>query len=65
MKLKKKEYQSVDTLVLSKGNKTLWQEIQRQNVGYRLKERLLRDCTPWDPPHTQISNPDTLVDIPH
>jgi hypothetical protein len=39
MKLKKKEDQSVDTLILlRKGAKYPWEELQRQSVEQRLKE---------------------------
>ena len=44
MKLKKKEDQSVDTLVLlRRGNKIPMEEIQRQSVEQRLRERPSRD----------------------
>jgi hypothetical protein len=39
MKLKKKEDQSVDTLILlRRGNKTPMEELQRQSMEQRLKE---------------------------
>jgi hypothetical protein len=48
MKLKKKEDQSVDTLILlRKGNRYPWKELQRQNVEQRLKELPSRDCPTW------------------
>jgi hypothetical protein len=43
MKLKKKEDQSMDTLVLlRRGTKYSWEEIQRHSVEQRLKERSSR-----------------------
>jgi hypothetical protein len=45
MKLKKKEDQSVGaSVLLRRGNKILKEEIQRQSVEQRLKERPSRDC---------------------
>jgi hypothetical protein len=45
MKLKKKEVQSVDAPVLLRGRtKYSWEEIWRQSVEQRLKERPSRDC---------------------
>ena len=43
MKLKKKEDQSVDASVLFR-TKYSWEEIWRQSVEQRLKERTSRDC---------------------
>jgi hypothetical protein len=50
MKLKKKEDQSVDTLILlRRGNKKYpWEKIQRQSVEQRLKERSSSDCPTWE-----------------
>jgi hypothetical protein len=48
MKLKKKENQSVDTLVfLRRGTKYPWKELQMQSVEQRLKERPSRNCPTW------------------
>jgi hypothetical protein len=45
MKLKKKEDQSVDALVLlRRGNKILMRGNQRHSVEEQLKERPSRDC---------------------
>jgi hypothetical protein len=45
MKLKKKEGQRMDIFILLRsGTKYPWEEIQRQSVEQRLKERLSRDC---------------------
>jgi hypothetical protein len=47
-KLKKKEDQNVGILVLLRGGtKYPWEEIQRQSVEQRLKERPSRDCLTW------------------
>jgi hypothetical protein len=46
-KLKKKEDQSVDTLVLHRRGNKIWAKIQRQNVEQRLKERPSKDCLTW------------------
>jgi hypothetical protein len=63
MKLKKKEDQSMDTLVLlRRGTKYPWEKIQRQSVEQRLKERPSRDCPTWGPSHIQSPNTDTVVD---
>ena len=52
MKLKKKEDQSMDiSILLRRGSKYPWEEIQRQSVEQRLKERPSRDCPTW------VSNP--------
>jgi hypothetical protein len=38
---------------LEEGTKYTWEEIQRQSVEQRLKERLSRDCATWKSiPHT-------------
>ena len=47
---------------LEAGSKYPWEEIQRQSVEQRLKERSSRDCPPRNPPHIQSPNPDTIVD---
>jgi hypothetical protein len=48
VKLKKKEDQSVYTSVLLKrGSKSPWEDMQRQSVEQRLKERPFRDCPTW------------------
>ena len=48
MKHKKKEDQSVDTLVLlERGSKYPWKEIQRESVEQKLKERPSRECPTW------------------
>ena len=47
LKLKKREDQSVDTLILRRGIKISWEEIQRQSVEQRLKESPSRDCLTW------------------
>jgi hypothetical protein len=45
MKLKKKEDQRVDTLILlRRGNKYPWKELQRQSSELRRKEEPSRDC---------------------
>jgi hypothetical protein len=43
-KLKKKEDQSVDTLILLKRGNKIPKELQRQSVEQRLKELPSRDC---------------------
>jgi hypothetical protein len=44
----KKEDQSMDTSVLlEQGEKYPWEEIQKQSVEQRLKERPSRDCPTW------------------
>jgi hypothetical protein len=49
MKLKKEEEQSVDASVLfRKGNKFSQEEIRRQIIEQRLKERPSRDCPTWE-----------------
>ena len=63
VKLKRKEHQSVDTVILLEGgSKCPWGEIQRQIVEQRLRERPFRDCHTWSPSHIQLLNPDTIVD---
>jgi hypothetical protein len=58
IKLKKKEDQSVDTLVLlRRGNKYPWEEIQRQSVEPRLKEWPSRDCPTWGSIPYTVSKP--------
>jgi hypothetical protein len=48
MKLKKKENQNVDaSFLLRRGRKYLREEIGRQSVEQRLKERPSRDCPTW------------------
>jgi hypothetical protein len=48
MKLKKKEYQSVDTSCLVRREiKYSWEKIWRQSVEQRLKERPSRDHSTW------------------
>ena len=61
MKFKKKEDQSVDTLVfLRRGSKILLEEFQRQSVEQRLNERLSRDCPTWGSiPYTEEKKKDT------
>ena len=63
-KLKKKEYQSMNTLfLLRSGNKVPWENIRRQSVELRLKERPSRHCyTPGIPYHIHLPCPDTIVD---
>jgi hypothetical protein len=46
MKLKKKEEQMLWSF-LEGGTKYSWEEIQRQSVEQRLKERPSRDCPTW------------------
>ena len=63
MKLKKKEDQSEGALVLlRRGIKYPWEEIRRQSVEQRLKEKPSRDCPTWDPSHIQLPNLDAIVD---
>jgi hypothetical protein len=58
MKLKKKEDQSMDTLVfLRSGNKIPSEKIQRQNVEQRLKEKPSRDCPTWGSIPYSITKP--------
>ena len=38
------------------------EQIQRQSVEQRLKERPSRDCPMWDPSHIQLPRADTIVD---
>jgi hypothetical protein len=60
MKFKKKEDQSVDTLILlRRGNKISMGSHTEKSVKQRMKERPYREC-PTCPFH--IPNPDTLVD---
>ena len=48
MKLKKKEDQNVGALVfLRKGTKYSQEQLWRQSVGQRLKERPFRECLTW------------------
>jgi hypothetical protein len=48
VKLKKKEDQSVDTKsFLEGGTKYPWEELQRQSVEQRVKDRPSRDCPTW------------------
>jgi hypothetical protein len=48
MKLKKED-QSVDaSVLLRRGTKYSWEEIRRQSVEQRLKERPSRDCPTWE-----------------
>jgi hypothetical protein len=47
---------------LEEGTKYPWEEVQRQSVEQRLKERPSRDCPTWDASHVQSPNPDTIVD---
>jgi hypothetical protein len=49
MKLKKKDNQSMDaSVLLRRGNKIpIREELQRQSVEQRLKERPFRDCPTW------------------
>jgi hypothetical protein len=49
MKLKKKEDQSVSAAVLlRRGRKYSQEEIWKQSVEQRLKERRSRDCPTWE-----------------
>ena len=64
MKLKNKEDQSVDTsILLRRGSKYQWEEILRQSIEKKLKERPFRDCPTGDPSHIQSLKPDTIVDF--
>jgi hypothetical protein len=48
MKLKKKKYKVwILQYFLEGGTKYPWEEIQRQSMELRLKERLSRDCLSW------------------
>jgi hypothetical protein len=48
MKLKKKEDHSVDFMsFLEGGSKYPWEEIQRQSLEQKLKERSSSDCPIW------------------
>jgi hypothetical protein len=48
MKVKKKEDHSVDTSpFLRREIKTPWEEIQRQSMEQKLKERPSSDCPTW------------------
>jgi hypothetical protein len=61
MKLKKKEDQSIDILVLlRREEKDPWEQIQRQSMEQRLKERPSRDCNLGIYPI--YSNQTTIVD---
>jgi hypothetical protein len=66
MKLKNKEEQSVGaSVLLRRGNKYSWEQIWRQRVEQRLKERPSRDCPIWGSipkTQTQSLNPDTIAD---
>ena len=46
---------------LERKTKYPWKKLQRQSVEQRLKEWPSRDY-PWDPPHIQSQNPETIVD---
>jgi hypothetical protein len=62
MKLKKKEHQSVDTLVLLiRGNK-IQEELQKPSVEQRLKERPYRNCPTWGSIPFTVTKPNTIVD---
>ena len=63
MKLKKKEDQSTNALVLVRRvNKYSREEIWRQIVEMRLKERLSRDCPTWEYISHTDTKPSTIVD---
>ena len=49
-------------LFLEGGTKYSQEEIWRQNVEQRLKERVSGDCPPGDPYHIQLPNPEATVD---
>jgi hypothetical protein len=58
MKLKKKEDQSVGTSVLlRRGTKYPWKELQRESVEQRLKKWPSRDCPTWRPIPYTIAKP--------
>jgi hypothetical protein len=62
MKLKKKEDQSVDILVLlRRGNKIPMEEIQRQKVEQRLKKRPSIVCPTWGSILYTVTKPRTIV----
>ena len=47
---------------LEGGTKYPWEELQRQSVEQKLKERPSSAVPPGDPSHIQLPNPDTIVD---
>ena len=63
MKLKKKEDQSVDTLILLRRGKNNHRKSYRDKVWSRDWRNVHPEtATPGDPPHKQPPNPDTLAD---
>jgi hypothetical protein len=65
MKLKKKEDQTVDALVLLRRGKIYSREkIRRQSVEQRLKERPSRDCPTWGIHPIYSHQTQTLLEMP-
>jgi hypothetical protein len=64
MKLKRKEDQSVDTLVpLRRGNKIPMEGDTKTKYGAETEGKAIQRLPPLrDPSHTQTPNPDTIVD---
>ena len=62
-KLKKNGDQSMGaSVLLERGTKYSWEQIWRQSVEQRLKERPSRDCPTWGFIPYNLPNPDTFVD---
>jgi hypothetical protein len=63
MKLKKKEDQSVDTLLhLRMGNKIPMEGVTETNFSGEMEGRTIqRGSPPGDPSHKQAPNPDTIA----
>jgi hypothetical protein len=63
MKLKKKEDQSMDTLILlRKGNNLPMVGNTETKCGAENEGKAIQRLSPKDPSHMQLSNPDTIVD---
>jgi hypothetical protein len=57
MKLKKKENTSMNTSILEGETKHPQEEIQRQSMEQKIKERPSRDCPTWGSIHYIITKP--------
>jgi hypothetical protein len=63
MKLKKKEEQSVHTLILlRRGNTILMEGVTKFRAETEGRNDHSEAVPPWDPSHKQSPNPDTLAD---
>ena len=64
MKLKKKEHQSVDTLILlRRGNKILTEGVTETNFGSKMKGWTIETAISDDASHNQPLNADTIAYI--